>query len=223
MSDTDPLAPPLKTDPAPKASTPPAEPKGGSFEESIRSLKELKPEQQDAILSAHKSVVDAGIRGARNSWEESNKDKITVADAQKMADEAADKRVKAYAQQSERTTRNREIATEEFGITLRGKDGKPTDAAKEMKTKLDETCKRLGINPEIALATDEGLRGLLIACGYKSKVAEPADQFGPGSGLPVSVRSAAAAAAAKPADKRDAWDDYDVAAAGVIQSALGTL
>jgi hypothetical protein len=211
----DPLAPSLSPDPAP-AGSPTERPKGGSFDETIRSIKDLKPEQADAILAAHKSDTDAAITGVRKQWEEKELPQAVETRARKIADEVVNTKLAIV----ERTARNKEIVSEEFGISLRGKDGQPSDESKEMGQKIAETCKKLGIDKNIALSTDEGMRGLLVACGYVLKAVPEKDEFGPASGLPSFQRRAAAAAAAKDPSKRTVEEQVDIDNARAVQELI---
>lgn len=211
----DPLAPSPKATPAP-AGTPSGGPTGGSFEETIRSNKELKPEQVDAILAAHKSEVDRGITGARKNWETKELPEAAESKARKIADEIVTQRLAA----AERTARNKEIVNEEFGIKLRGSDGQPTDESKEMAKKIAKTCEDLGIDKDIALATDKGVRGLMIAAGYQPLAKPAQEEFGPQSGLPASMRREAAAAAAKDPAKQTPWEKAAIDDARAIQELM---
>ena len=170
---TDPISEVGKpTGDAPAAGDPLSSAPGGaktysSFDEALNDLK-LDEAQKKSLQELSSKERSRAVTEAQKEW---GKKAIPVEEADRRAEEKANRIVEAKLKERDLVSERHRILRDQFGIETH-KDGAISDNLKQVGTKLKNFCQKHGMDYDMAISTPEGFRSLCHSAGFKMKASQ---------------------------------------------------
>lgn len=177
----------------PLSATPSGAKSYGSLDEALNDLK-IDESQKKILQDLGFKERSKAVTEAQKEW---GKKAIPVEEADRRADEKANRIVEAKLKERDLISERHRILREQFSIETH-KDGATTEQFKQVGAKLKAFAQKYGMDYDMAVSTPEGFRSLCLSAGLRMKstmasdddIIDAGDVFSP-SGQPAGGKKVA--------------------------------